>query len=232
MLSPNHRFLFAEQVVEAGGPELAQHEDPLVRLLYARECGTPHVVDELARALELYERKRQSRYLLEAMLLAPDGTTEKIVENMKVRKGVVENYTKYFFDTTVFEDEFDRVDYISELTDDGERITKKMAITEGYHYLVAHFNGRDLGLSPLEVCKKMQSFAYQMVNQARGSRIGSEAAKEANKWAGIVKTFTDAIAKSDEGSQSNFVAEFSVILQNGKPFPTVDQLPPGELVQG
>jgi len=166
------------------------------------------------------------------MLMTPDGSVDKIVENMRVKKAVVENYQKYFFDPTVFEDEFDTVDYVSELSDEAEQTTKKMAVTEGYHYLLSHFNGKDLGLSPDEINKKMQAFAYQMVKQARGSGLRSEAAKEAKQWAGVVKNFTDSLAKSDKGVGHDFMAEFTVLLKKGEPFKTITDLPPDEVVRG
>ena len=232
MLSPNHRFLEAEKIVEAGGSELAKHENPLVRLLYQRQASLAYFENELSRALDLYERKRQSRYLLEAMLMSPDGSIEKIVENMRVKRGVVDNYRNYFFDTAVFEDEFDSVDYVSELTDETERVTKKMALTEGYYYLLSHFNGKDLGVSPTEIAKKMQAFAYQMVTQARGSPLRSEAAKEAQKWASVVKTFTDSLIKTDLNPQVDFLAEFQVILKLGEPVKPITELPPEDVVRG
>lgn len=232
MLCPNHRFLEAEKIFEAGGRELSQHENPLAQLLYRRQQNTPYVESELSRALDLYERKRQSRYLLEAMLLAPDGSVEKIVENMRVKRAVVDHYKYYFFDPTVFEDEFDTLDYISELPEGIDQCTKRMAITEGYHFLLSHFNGKDLNLAPDEINKKMQAFAYQMVKQARGATLRSETAKEAKQWAGVVKQFTDSLAKSDKGAQSDFLADFTVILKKGEPFRSLGELPPDEVIRG
>jgi hypothetical protein len=232
MQCPNHKFLAAEKIVETGGGELLRHDDDLVQLLYKRQEKLPYVENELSRALDLYERKRQSRYLLEAMLISPDGSTEKIVENMKVKKGVVENYSKYFFDTTVFADQFDLLDYISELTDEVERITKKMAVTEGYYYLLSHFSGGDLQVSPSEINKKMQAFSYAMVKQASGAMLRSDTAKEAKQWGTLLKSFNDSLSKSESGHQGDFLSEFLVILETGPATKKIDELPPDSVVQG
>lgn len=168
---------------------------------------------------------------MEAMLLAPDGTTERICETMLVRKEIVNYYREYFFDTSVFRNNFDIVDYISELKDEKDRIIKKQAITEGFSFIYSNVTGTELNLPAVEVCKRVQSFAYHMMNQARGSTITSEAAKEAKSWANIVKTFTDTLAKKEAGDADGFLADFKVLFTSTESFPGVKELT-GELIHG
>lgn len=231
MLLPNHKAEHAEKIVELGGEEAESHACSLVQLLLSQKRGDPVVETALTRASEIYYSKRQSRFLLESLLLAPDGTSELICDNMRVNRGVIEAYREFFFDTTVFRDNFDLVDYISDLKDINERVTKKAAVVEGYHYVFANFTGKDLNLSPREVCTRVQAFAYQMLSQAKGFAVTSEVAREAKNWAGILKTFTDYLAKNDPDERGNLFEELRIIQAKGDILKPLAELQ-GEVVHG
>jgi len=215
MVPPDHRYLRAKKIAEAGYETLDTEVLSLVELLQDRIDGVPLVEDSLYRALEIYLGNRQSKYLIEALIMAPDGTTERICEVMRAKKEMVELYRFYFFDSSVFADGFDIADYVSELENDRSRISKKQAITQGFSFVISNFTGQDLDLSPIEVCKRMQSYAYGMANQARGMVVTTEIAKEAKQWAAVVKSFTDVLAKYDEVDHGNFFSEFTVIMSKG-----------------
>jgi hypothetical protein len=224
MIVPNHRCIQAERLVMADEEAAEASADALVQYLLKRKRGESYVEDDVARAAEIYYSKRQSRYLMEALLIAPDTSIDKIVEVMGVRKGMAEAYQKYFFDSTVFRDKFDLTDFISTLEDETDLVTKKMAVSEGFHFLVSNFVGHDLQMSPTQVCQRMQSFAYRMVTQASGAMVTSQVAKEAKHWAAIVKTFTDTLAKNDPDEQGDFLAEFKVLLAKGEKIKAVTEI--------
>lgn len=222
MVPPDHRYLRAKKIAEAGYETLDTEVLPLVEILHDKMDGVPLVEDSLVRALEIYLSDKQSKYLMEALLMAPDGTPERLCEVMRCKRDLVDHYKKYFFDTTVFLDGFDQADYISELTNDRSRISKKQALTQGFSFVISNFTGNDLDLGPIEVCKRMQSYAYGMANQARGMAVTSEIAKEAKQWAAVVKSFTDVLAKHDEVDHGNFFSEFTVIMSKGSDIKEMD----------
>lgn len=204
---------------------------PLTQYLLNKQSGNTIVESNFTIAADIYYEKRQSRYIMEAMLLAPDVTTDRICETMKVHKEIVEHYKNYFFDTTVFRNNFDIVDYISELQDERDRVIKKQALTEGFSFIYSNITGNELGIPALEVCKRVQSFAYHMMTQARGHVLTSDTAKEAKQWAGVVKTFTDVLAKHEGGDSDGFLSEFRVILESGGVPPDIKEIT-GEVIHG
>jgi hypothetical protein len=211
-LSPDHRYKGAERLVELDEAKASRSECPLVQLLYQEKQGLAVVDGDLFRALELYRTARQSKLLLEALLLAPDGTTERICELLSTRLDMINFYRTYFFDISVFQDKLDIVDYISELVNVHEQVTKKWALTEGFYFVASNVMGKDLHLSPAQICKRVQAIAYTMVTQASGQSITSEIAKEAKHWAGTLKIFTETLSKTSESNQSDFIADFRVVL--------------------
>jgi hypothetical protein len=228
MLQPNQRCLSIEMRVEMGSTDKSC---PLTQYLLSRKSGSALVESDFTLAADIYYGKKQSRYLMEAMLLAPDSTTERICDTMRVRKETVDQYKTYFFDTSVFRNNFDLVDYISELKDDKDRIIKRQALTEGFSFIFSNISGTELNLSAIEVCKRVQSFAYHMMSQARGAVITSDTAKEAKNWANIVKTFTDTLAKKEAGDSDGFLADFKVVFTSNENFPELKEIA-GEIIHG
>lgn len=232
MTTPDYRFYEAKRLADQGTGALGSGCD-LARLLWKIQHNDPYIENDLSRAYEIYNRRRQSRFLLEAMLLAPDSTSEKICLAMATRPEMIDYYRHYFFDLTVFRDKFEVCDFISELPDEKDRITKKMALTQGFSYIISHFTGGSLDLSPMDMIKRVQSGAYRMYQQGISSTISSEEAKEAKSWAGIVKGIAEFINKNDRRDpQAEFLEEFKVMFEHGKPIDSIDLLDSNDVVRG
>jgi len=167
------------------------------------------------------------------MLMAPDGSTDKIAKSMDARREMVDYYRNYFFDLTVFRDKFEVCDFISELPDEKDRISKKMALTQGFNYITSHFTGGSLDISPMDMIKKVQSGAYRMYQQGISSVISSEEAKEAKAWAGIVKGIAEFLNKNDRRDpQTEFLEEFKVMFETDKPIDSITALNSNDIVRG
>jgi len=234
MFEPNHRYIAARHSVEANAEGVKTSDDELIILLLKEKNGEPYVDNYLSKAYQMYMRGQQSKLLMEALLLAPDSTNSQICTTMRCNEKLVEYYSHYFFDTTVFEDNFDLVDYISSITDDAEAVTKRMAVTEGFAYVVAFVTGKDLDISYKNIRRNIQTLAYKMIKQCAGSAVTSDVAKEAKSWAGILKTMTDQVASDDEqaGKFEDFFEQISFTMKK-EPAPRgIDTLLPEDVTRG
>lgn len=234
MNRPDAKYFEAKRLVELDEEEAEKSNNELVKLLLAKKKGTPVVADKtLSKALYIYEAGKQSKLLMEALLLAPDGDPAKIASSMDADAKMVGCYAEYFFDTAVFEDKFDIQDYISELEDPNSRITKMLSLTQGFNYMISHLSGGELNMTPLEICKKTQQLAYKMVQQAAGQAVTKETAKEVKGWTSILKAYTDTIEKLQPSGaeQKDFLQEFRVIMKKDSPIDSIENLE-GDLVRG
>ena len=233
MTRPDEKYFRAKRLVELDEEEAKKSTDPLVKLLLSRKNGTPVTDKSLAKALNIYEAAKQSRLLMEALLLAPDGDPKKVSDSMDANIDMIRHYANYFFDISVFEDKFDIQDYIADLEDQNSRITKMLAMTQGFNYMISHLNGGDLNMTPLEICKKTQQLAYKMVQQAAGLPVTKETTKEVKGWTSILKSYTDSIEKLQPsgGGRQDFLQEFRVIMKKDSPIEDITSLE-GDLVRG
>ena len=228
MFRPDEKYQQAKLSAENGKAD--KGDCKLAKLLSDRIDGKPIVDNPLSRALCIYERNKQSKLLIEAMLIAPDSTTEKIAEIMDAKEEMVEYYSQYFFDKTVFVDKFDLSDYISE-EESRSKVTKTLGLSQGVNYISRQFQGGELQYSTMEIYKKMQAGAYDMFIQGVSGVSTAESAKESKAWAGILKGITELIDNNEGNGKSNFVEEFRVLFKHEPPVPGISGLE-GEIIRG
>jgi len=233
--SPYELYLRAKQVVDEGSQLRKDETDiqELVSVLSNYREGILGVDKHLERAIYIHEKGTQSKLIMEAMLIAPDSSIEKIANTMKADPMMVLSYKKYIFNTDLFEDNFSLLEYLAQLEDGHSRSTKIMGLTSGFYYVVSHFTGGDLNINPVAMNKKMQTLAYNMVMQSRGSDVTSSTAREAKGWTTMLKSSTDFIAKATEheNAQSDFLADFKLLFEKDPELPNVGAIE-GEVLRG
>lgn len=130
----------------------------------------------------LHEYKRET---LESLLLVSASASE-IEHVLRVPPGVTEAYKKLFFDTTVFEDELDVLDYAKNISVDtfgGE--LKQFAVDLGKECLKVRLSRGGYTVDPGTVLDGVRSTAYMLTQIAKINRADSSFANAALRWAQV-----------------------------------------------
>lgn len=156
------------------------------RDLYAILSGkvTAKTSASVIRAHEIFSREFK-RETLEALLLAGAGASE-VEDVLRVPEDVTEVYRKLFFDTSVFEDELDIIDYAKSIPPDtfgGE--LKQFGVDLGKECLKVRLACGKYTVEPGIVLAGVRSTAYMMTQLAKINRADSSMANAALRWAQV-----------------------------------------------
>lgn len=181
---PDHRRCAVVEAVESKKKptDLAGAERDFYALLSGKD--TSKVSDSVRRAHEIFSREFK-RETLEALLLVGAGAAE-VDHVLRVPEDVTEVYRKLFFDTTVFEDELDIIDYaksISAKTFGGE--LKQFAVDLGKECLKIRLSRGTYAVDTGTVIDGVRSTAYMMTQLVKINQADSSLANAALKWAQV-----------------------------------------------
>jgi hypothetical protein len=241
MIDPSHRYKAALHKVAKDPKACLKSKCPLEKRLAERELGHPIVSDALNRALEIYEGKRNSKIIMESLLFCQEKLEElirKIVVHMNIAEAVPVYYSTYFFDPEVFEDTFDRLDYIEWLSEDNspagikEKISKQLALTEGFSYVLSHFKGGSIDYSATEYTKKLLAIANKYVAQAQNTGILSKESDKLYKWMQLGQKLAITLKALKEDSVDDALQDIRIALEYDAPPDKIDVLPPDDVLRG
>jgi hypothetical protein len=172
-----------------------KHEADLYDLLLKKSHSK-----EIERAHGIFTREYK-REVLEAFLLS-NASAEEIYSILGVSIKVTEIYAYLFFDTTVFSDELERIDYAYEYTKSsfGTEL-KRAAIDLGKECLKVRFSKGDYSVSPTVVQNNIRSTAYMMASLVRTNHLDSALANAALRWAQVgLKAVEEDIGADELGA--------------------------------
>jgi hypothetical protein len=225
----------AKNVVESNDREKITDPDlqVLVTTMRSFREGVLGVNQPLERALYIFENGGQSKLLMESLLIAPDSSVEKIANSLNADHEMVRSYRKYLFNPEMFIDNFCVVEFIANIECEQDKVTKVMALTQGYNFVLSHFTGGKLNFSSQEIAHKMQDHALYMVLQSRGHAVNSDVAKEAKAWIPAVKSNMDYLSKASEqqNAQADFLADFNILFEKDEEIKSIGTIE-GEVARG
>lgn len=188
---PNHRFLFVEAAVSNGAEPRDTREAELRNLLRGETVDAG-----VTRAYDIYTHTYK-REILESFLLV--GTDAREIDQiLRITPAITEVYTHLFFDTTVFEDELDRIEYAHGYARNefGSEM-KKFAIELGRESLKVRVSRGTYVLPPTAVQNEIRSTAFILAQRAKINPIDSEVSKEAFRWAQLALKASIGIDTND-----------------------------------
>lgn len=181
---PDHRRCAVAEAVEAKEKptNLAGAERDLYAILSGKKADA--VSDSVRRAYGIFSREFK-RETLESLLLVGAGSSE-VEQVLRVPEDVTEIYRKLFFDTTVFEDELDIIDYAKSIpaeTFGGE--LKQFAVDLGKECLKIRLSRGSYSVDVMTVVDGVRSTAYMMTQLAKINQADSSLANAALRWAQV-----------------------------------------------
>jgi len=242
MLDPSHRYQTALNNVKQDTKSCLTSECPLEVLLAREALGHPVVENALHRAYSLYRGARNSKIIMESLLfcLEPKETLiTKIAKHMTTAEAVPAFYSQYFFDPDVFEDMFDRLDYIEVLASAGngprqvkDKVTKQLAITEGFSFIISHFKGGIIEYTASDYLKRLLAIANKYVAQAQNSGILTKESDKLYKWMQLAAKLNISLKDIQENSVDDALQDIKIALEYDARPDKIDSLPPGDILRG
>ena len=214
---------------------------PLVVLIANTLLDFPVVQNALARAFEIYRSNRNSKIIMESMLfcLEPvEGLIKKVSSHMQVSSAVVKYYANYFFDPTVFVDMFDRLDYLEYISEDDspmavkDKVSKQLAMTEGFSFVISHFKGGAIDYSATEYAKRLLSIANKFVARAQHSGIMSNEADKLYKWIQLASKLAKDLEELRSGAGDDALQDIKIALEYELPPKPITALPMEDVIRG
>ena len=241
MLHPAHNYHTALANAQEDPKKYSESACPLEVFLANDILGIPNIQNALARAHEIFSAKRNSKIVMEALLfcLEPkEVLIKKIADHMKVHTSVAKYYSTYFFDPDVFSDMFDRLDYIEELASSmdtyvvKDKVSKQLAMTEGFSFVLSHFKGGAIDYSATEYAKRLLSIANKFVARAQHSGIMSQEADKLYKWMNLASKLATTLESLRSGAGDDALQDIKIALEYDLPPQPISALPMGDIIRG
>ena len=203
--------------------------------------GHPIPTNALNRAYEIYRGNRNSKIIIESLLFCQEDQKtliHKIVTHMKVAEAVPTYYALYFFDAEVFEDVFDCLDYIEHLALNTsasaikDKVSKQLALTEGFSYIVSHFKGGMIEYTAAEYTKKLLAIANKYVAQAQNTGILSKESDKLYKWMQLAQKLAITLKALRDDSVDDALQDIRIALEYDTPPDSIEVLPPDDVLRG
>lgn len=241
MLNPAHKYEAALASVLKDPKGCLKSKCPLENLLAVELAGQAATVNALYRAYEIFRGRRNSKIIMESMLFcleSPKILIDKISTHMNVSKAVPEAYLLYFFDSSVFQDMFDRLDYIEELAksdkpfDIKDKVTKQLSITEGFNFILSHFKGGIIEYTASEYLKRLLAIANKYVAQAQNTGILSKESDKLFKWMQLASKLSISLQSLQDNSLDDALQDIRIALSYDEPPDSIDTIPPDDVLRG
>ena len=207
MKKPDHRFHDVKSIVEKKGkaPKKGEHEKALFAIL----SGKGSTASAVSRAYDVYQSSYK-REVIEAFLLI--GITAKEVnEILRVDTEITEAYQYLFFDTSVFEDELDVIEYAH--TYDRSEFGKELklyAVEMGSECLKVRMSRGTYVAPASHIQESIRSTALMMAQLVKANDGDSSLANAALRWAQIgLKA-----ASEDEEPEDSGIEKLRIALEN------------------
>lgn len=184
MQTPRHRFLAVEKAKQ-------KPVDPLEAELYAA-LHSKSATSNVLKALDIFQHEYK-RETLEAALLSGMSAKE-IEEVLRLDAAVVEVYRYLFFDTSVFENRLDEIDYAYTYKESTfGRDLKKLAVDLGKDCLRVRLASSDAcDIPAAKIIESVKKIAFLSINMVRTDRSNSELSNFAQRWATLGLKAADA----------------------------------------
>jgi hypothetical protein len=192
---PDHKFHEVKRAAESEKPPTGELENGLYSLLLGKK-GTP------ARVVSAYDifTHEFKREVMESFLLC-GATPSEINEILGVSSDITEAYIGLFFDTSVFENQLDNLDYAYEYkTSTFGSTLKRFAVDLGKECLKVRMSHGTYVVDTGIVQKSVRSTAYLMAQLAHVNPADSSIANAALRWAQVgLKAVADDVKEESGG---------------------------------
>lgn len=189
---PGHRYKKIVDAVRRDNQPADALEFELWKLLKNQDASV-----EVKRAFDIYQHLYK-REVIEAFLLV-EASFEEIHQVLRVPAEVTKTYASLFFDTTVFEDELDRIDYAHTYKGDAfGKSLKKFAVDLGKESLKIKMSRGRYTVKPSEVQNEILSTCFVMGQMVKMNPTDSDISRESLKWAQLgLKASVDSEVDED-----------------------------------
>lgn len=241
MLDPAAGYIQALANAKKDPHKGLESECPLERLLSKEILGHPVVTNALHRAYDIYRSSRNSKIVMESLLFCMEPLetlTSKIAKHMNIAESVPIYYATYFFDPGVFEDMFDRLDYIEFLSEKHDpyavkdKVTKQLAMTEGFYYIISHFKGGIIEYTASEYMKRLLAIANKYVAQAQNTGILSKESDKLYKWIQLASKLSLSAQSLQNNSVDDALQDIKIALEYDDRPARIEVLPPEDVLRG
>lgn len=178
--TPNHRYLGVKAAIDAKEAcPAGKLEQALYLLLQGNECD-----GLVERAYDVYTHEFK-REVLESFLLV--GTTPaEVFSIIRVPEAVTETYSYLFFDTSVFTDDLDVINYAyAYRASKFGRELKRFAVDLGRECLKIRISRGAYNISANVTQQGIRSTAFLMSQLVRVNQVDSGLANAALRWAQV-----------------------------------------------
>jgi len=190
--TPDHRYQAVRKAIKSNGKApKGRIEADLFALMQGGNSA-----DEVDYAYDIYNSIFK-REVMEAFLLAT-ATPSEIHSILQVPENVTDTYEHLFFDTSVFKNELDRINYAYTYErDDFGASLKKFVIDMGKESLKIKMGRGSYVVDPQYVQDGIRSTAYLMGQMIKANPMDSRMARESLNWAKLGLKAATSVEKED-----------------------------------
>jgi len=200
---PNHRHDAVRAAIDAKKRPAEQLELELYNLLQGNQASVA-----VTKAHDIYAHTYK-REVMESFLLV-SVPAEDIELILGIPAEVTAAYKHLFFDSDVFEDELDRIEYAySYSRNDYGAELKKFAMDLGKESLKIRLSRGSYTVSSATVQGEIRATAYMIAQRAKTCNLTSDEAKEALRWAQVALK----ASVEDEEREAAGIEEISLALE-------------------
>jgi hypothetical protein len=210
MPDPHHRLFAAQRAIKSG----REVTDPKVRELVAALTNEDGVSERLKYVVRLF-LKPYHRTVLNALCLS-GATPDEMFQATEIPPGILAAYQEYIFDTSVFENRLDRVNWVEDQKDyctPAQLQTLVSAMTVGPKYLVWMLTGRG-SYTPSEVLRILMNDATLRSLGHRSAPLDSNLAKEAHTWARTAERLAKTVSQVDPQDEEEARKQLYIALSH------------------
>lgn len=188
------------RLVEKGKAAPDEDAEALMALVQGKKTNNLAVVD----AYDTYTRPYK-REAVESLLLA-NCTDEEVEQATGVMRDIVAAYRRFFFNTEVFRDNLDRIEYGMTYTGMawGKEL-KDIAVRRGKEALKVKLNGVHKRITPDVALNSVRTMSYILSQEAMNRPLDSSVCKEARAWAQLCLNAAEDKVKDNVGNMDKFV---------------------------
>lgn len=220
MANPAYLYAAAEDAVDAKTPPTEPKQLALYTYLTTKQSGRSDMGD----AYDLFMAP-DHRAALEAFILT--GASPALIERvLQIPTSVTETYKAYFFDSTVFRNKLEVMEYAAQFDGSSHaREVLRAAVTVGLEYLLWVYGSPEVQVDARQVIRHTMAEAYYRGMAHRGNSLTSGVTKEAHRWWATAVKNAELLERIDPRAEKQAFEEIRIQLEKADDTYTVDTAP-------
>lgn len=235
MIYPDWKIKAAEKLVSGRWKNKSTSNVDICNLadFLQGNCKNPNTVKIITELYDIYRTDHFIKETLEACLLCDDASMDDVVSVVGMPKDIIEIYTHYFFDTSVFKYRLHRYEYIRTYNNpdfaDG-KLFKTWAVNVGMKFFKWKFKVMGHQIVPREILLDLVGDTFFRGKEHINEPITSAVTRESLRWLKQASDSLSAIDRMKSDTNEDALTTFRISLEYDDNVKKVDDISDAEII--